>query len=30
MMADYCWSLARHKPQASRKGKALTRQFASD
>ena len=28
MMADYCWSLARHKPQTSRKRKVLKRQFA--
>ena len=30
MMADYCWRLVRHKPQASRKRKALKRQFASN
>ena len=24
MMADYCWSLVRYKPQASHKQKALT------
>ena len=30
VMADYCWSLVRHKPQASRKRKALKRQFASN
>ena len=30
MMADYCWSIASHKPQAPRKRKALKRQFASN
>ena len=28
MMADYCWSLVRHRPQALYKRKALKRQFA--
>ena len=29
MMADYCWSLIRHKPQAPHKRKALKLRFAS-
>ena len=30
MMADYCWSLVRRKPQAPNKRKALKRQFAAN
>ena len=30
MMADYCWSLVKQKPQASHKLKALKQQFASN